>query len=69
MQESYINTLLKHHDIVGSIGIFTHGKPECSLPAAVRIFEGWVDRMEFVMVQWIINLELFPVFPGGGDLC
>ena len=42
--------------------------PECSLPFVVRFLEGWVDRMEFVMVQWIVDLDFPAVGSGDGNL-
>lgn len=67
-QKSYVNVLLEHLNIVGSIGILTRRLPECSRPTAVRIREGWVDGMKFVMIQWIVDLDLFPIFTGDGNL-
>lgn len=68
MQESYLNVLLEHVDIVGSIGILARRLPECSLPTAVRIREGRVNGMKCVMVHWIVDLDLIPIFVGDGNL-
>ena len=62
------NVLPEHVDIVGSIGICTRRLPECSRPTAVRIREGRVNGMKCVMVDWIVDLDLIPIFVSDGNL-
>lgn len=67
-QESYVNVLLEHRDIVGSIGILAIRLSECSGPTAVRIREGLINGMKFVMFEWIVDFDLFSTFVGDGNL-
>ena len=67
MQESYVNVLLEFDKIGCSIGISARWMSECSLPIAVRIREGTVNRMEFVIKQRIGDFDLFSKVVGDGN--
>jgi hypothetical protein len=61
-QESEINVRLEVRNVIGGVGISAVRPPERSLPVAVRFTEGWVNRMKFVVVQWIVDLSTCTVF-------
>ena len=60
--------LLERLNIVGSIGTVARWLSECSRPIAVRIREGPVNGMKFVMQQWIVDCDLFSSIVGDLNL-
>jgi hypothetical protein len=63
-QEADVNVRLEVRNVIGDVGISAVRLPERSRPAAVRIREGWVNRMKFVVVQWIVDISTCAVVYG-----